>query len=565
MKKFRWQLLIIFLTGLVVGILLLGEQPQQASSPLSSPEPVKGGVYTEALVGSLMRLNPLLSSSNAPDRDVNRLIYSGLIRFDSNGSPQPDLAESWAYSKDGTVYTITLRKNARWHDNQPVTADDVTFTVDLMRKGGDIVSADLQNFWKDIEVVKLDNLVVQFRLPEAYAPFPDYLTFAVLPKHLLDGKTVDQMVDLDFNLHPVGTGPFKFEKLLTENGQITGVVLEAFKDYYAQKPYIEEIVFRYYPDSKAALQAYHDSQVQGIGQVTEDILPKVLAEPKLHLYTAREPEMSMVMFNLNNPEAAFFQDANVRQALLAGINRQAIVDRLLKGQAIVADGPILPGTWAYYEKLEPVKYDPAAAQALLKEAGYTFPTDNDVVRKKGDVALRFHITYPDDDEHQLVAEAIKKNWIAIGVDAALDPVPYDILLNERLAKRDFEAVMIDLNLSQTPDPDPYPFWDQGQATTGQNYTQWTNRIASEYLEQARVTVNLQDRVKYYRNFQILFMQELPALPLYYPVYTYAVDQGINGIQVGPLFDTSDRFANVTEWFLPGNQGKENVVAPINKP
>jgi peptide/nickel transport system substrate-binding protein len=100
MKKLRWQLLIIFLTGLVVGILLLGEQPEPVS-PLDTPEPVKGGVYTEALVGFSMRINPLLSPSNQPDRDISRLIFSSILRFDSFGAPQADLAETWGFHKTG--------------------------------------------------------------------------------------------------------------------------------------------------------------------------------------------------------------------------------------------------------------------------------------------------------------------------------------------------------------------------------------------------------------------------------------------------------------------------------
>ena len=98
----------------------------------------------------------------------------------------------------------------------------------------------------------------------------------------------------------------------------------------------------------------------------------------------------------------------------------------------------------------------------------------------------------------------------MGVEVSLEPVPYESLLKDRLEARDFQAVLVDLNLSRSPDPDPYPFWDQGQATGGQNYTQWDNRVASEYLEQARVTVNMQERAKFYRNFQILFTQELPG-------------------------------------------------------
>ena len=548
MKKLRWQLLIIFVTGLVVGILLLGEQPQPVS-PLATSEPVKGGVYTEALVGSLLRLNPLLNTYNPPDRDVSRLIFSGLLRFDANGAPQADLAQTWGYSQDGSLYNITLREDAKWHDGQPVTSDDVVFTVDLLRNGSDIVPVDLQDFWKEIEVVKLDETHLQFLLPGAFAPFPDYLTFGILPKHLLDGKSIDDMIDLNFNIQPVGTGPYRFERLEVEDGQITGITLSAFKDYYGEKPYIDEVVFRYYPDAPSALQAYRDGQVQGIGNVTDEILADTLSEPNLSLFTVRRPELSMVLFNLKNQEVAFLQDPKVRQALLVGLNRQAIIDRVLKGQAILADGPIFPGTWAYYDELKHVAFDPEAARTLLKEAGFVLAAEGDVVRKKEEVSLRLTVLYPDDEQHQAIAELIRENWTALGMEVSLQPAPYESLVKDYLDLRDFQVALVDLNLSRSPDPDPYPFWDQAQATGGQNYSQWENRIASEYLEQARVTVNLTDRAKFYRNFQIIFTQELPALPLYYPVYTYAVDRDVQGVRVGPLYDTSDRFANVTEWFL----------------
>jgi len=274
MKKLRWQLLIIFLTGLVVGILLLGEQPETLLSPeaQASPEPVKGGIYTEALVGSLVRLNPLLSFSNAPDRDVNRLVFSGLIRFDGKGIAQVDLAENMGVSMDGTLYNFTLRKNAIWHDGEPVTADDVVFTVDLLRERGAAVPADLQEFWQNVECVKLSDDSLQFRLPEPFAPFPDYLAFGILPKHLLDGLNLEAMIDSPFNLAPVGTGPYRFDSLIVENGAIQGVSLVANEKYYGSRPYIDQIVFRYYPDSASALQAYQNNQVQGIGTITQDVL-----------------------------------------------------------------------------------------------------------------------------------------------------------------------------------------------------------------------------------------------------------------------------------------------------
>jgi len=564
MKKLRWQLLIIFLTGLVVGILLLGEQPKPVSVQ-ATPEPVKGGVYTEALVGSLVRLNPVLNYYNPTDQEISRLIFSGLLRFDGSGAPQADLADTWGVSQDGTLYNITIKENATWHDGEPVTADDVIFTIDLLRSGSDIVPQDLQDFWKDIDVVKLDERVLQFRLPEAYAPFPDYLTFRILPKHLLDGKSIDEMIDLPYNIQPVGTGPFRFDHLIQEDGQIRGVVLSAYDKYYGLKPYIDEIVFRYFPDSASALDAYKNGEVQGIGSVTTDILPQALAEPNLSIFSAREPELSMVMFNLKNQDTPFLQDVNVRRALLSGLNRQAIVDRIMQGQAVVADGPILPDTWAYYKDLKRVEYDPDQAKELLKEAGYILGEEGDVVRKKDDVSLRFSLLYPDDEKHQAIAEQIQANWNALGAEVTIEPVSYESLIQDRLEPRDYQAALVDLNLSRSPDPDPYPFWDQAQASGGQNYTQWDNRVASEYLESARVTVNLSERAKYYRNFQIIFNQDMPAIPLFYPIYSYAIDRQVQGVRVGPLFEPSDRFSNITEWFLNGMNEPVNVMVPETNP
>ncbi|MCC6147428.1 MAG: hypothetical protein IT308_07665 [Anaerolineaceae bacterium] len=547
MKKLRWQLVIIFLTGLVVGVLLISEQP--GVFPTLAPEPVRGGVYVEGLVGNLQRLNPLLDFYNPVDRDVNRLIYSGLIRFDGRGVPQPDLAESWGFSKDGTIYNFELRPNIKWHDGEPLTSQDVAFTIDLMREENEIVPADLQAFWNEVEVFAPSDTTLQFKLPEPFAPFLDYLSFGVLPQHLLGDRSFADMVDAPFNLQPVGSGPYQFDQLILEGNEIKGVTLSVFEDYYAKKPFLEQIVFRYYPDAATAFSAYQDGIVQGISQVTPDILPEVLAEPELAVYTGRRPQLTMVLFNLNNPQVPFFEEKEVRLALLKGLNRRFIVDRLLGGQAIPADGPIFPGTWAHYDELKPADYDPEKAVVLLKEAGYEMSSEESPVRKKENISLAFTLLHPDDEGHRLIAEAIQEEWEKLGIRVDLEPVPYEELINGRLVPRSYQAALVDLNLSRSPDPDPYPFWDQAQATGGQNYSQWDDRNASEYLEQARVTADMGERARLYRNFQFVFNDEMPALPLYYPVYTYAVDRKIQGVSMGPLIDTSDRFETILNWFL----------------
>ncbi len=547
MKKLRWQLIIIFLTGLVVGVLLLGEQP--AVQPNQAPQPVRGGIYTEALIGSMQRLNPVLDYNNPVDHDINRLIFSGLLRFDDRGLPESDMAESWGVSKDGTLYNFTLQKGIHWQDGQPLTSDDVLFTINLMRKGGSIVPEDLQSLWNDVKVIRLSDTTLQFQLPEPYAPFLDYLTFGILPKHLLNNLTFDQVASASFNLKPVGSGPYRFDHLLAENGQITGVVLMAWDQYYGKKPYVEQIVFRFFPDGASALKAYQDGAVQGISEVTPDILPAALAEANLSIYTGRKPQLSMILFNLKNQDKAFLQEVDVRRALFMGINRQRIVDQLLNGQAVLADGPILPGTWAYYDGLKTQDFDPEGAKNLLIQAGYVLNSETDTVRTKDKVTLEFTLLYPDDALHKSIALAIQKDWANLNVQADLQAVPYDQLINDRLGQRSYDAALVDLNLSRTPDPDPYPFWDQAQTASGQNYSQWDNRVASEYIEQARIAVDLTERIDLYRNFQVVFDEQLPALPLYYPVYSYGVDKSVQGVRMGPLFDSSDRFDTILDWYF----------------
>ncbi len=559
MKKLRWQLLIIFLTGLVVGILLINEKPD-ASSSVIVPEPQQGGVYTEALIGKFQRLNPVLDYYNSADREINRLLFSRMITFEERGIPKLELVETYGISQDGTIYNITLRPDVKWHDGKPLTTNDILFTINMFKDGEGVVPEDIRSFWTAIDVKTLSETTIQFRLEEPFAPFLDYLSFGILPEHLLGDLSFDQMINSGFNLQPVGSGPYEFEGLITEDNQIKGIILKSNEDYFEKPPLIEQMVFRYYENSADALKAFQDGLVLGISKVDSSILEDVLVDPDLSLFTAREPRLTLIFFNLKNQEVPFFQDINIRKALFSGLNRQKMIDKIFSSQAIIADGPILPGTWAYYDGIKPVEFDPNLAIQFIKEAGYVLGGENSTIRAKDGVEFRFELLYPDDEVHRQIAELIQQNWEALDISVNIRGVSYSELINSYLNPRSYQAALIDLDLSWTPDPDPYPFWDQVQATGGQNYSQWDNFVASDYLEQARVTTNLIDRSLFYRNFQVVFEEELPALPLFYPVYNFALSTQIQGVTVGPLFDTSDRFISVKDWYLLGPK-PGNIATP----
>jgi peptide/nickel transport system substrate-binding protein len=558
MKKLRWQILVIAVTVVIVALLLLSQQP--VSIPFL-PEAAPGGIYTEALIGSMGRLNPMLDWNNPADRDIDRLIFSGLIRFDSHGLPQPDLAESWGTSSDGTLYNFSLRPNATWHDGQPVTTDDVLFTIDLIKSSGSLYPQDIKDLWSQIEIKKFDDKTFQVKLPEPFAPFLDYATFGVLPKHLLESVPPDQLATAEFNLKPVGTGPYKFDSLMTGGGGITGVSLKVNENYYLPRAYIEQVIFRFYPTSAAAFDAYKQGEVLGISQISNDILDAALKEQTLSVYTSRLPELGLVLLNLNNSGTPFLQNDKVRHALLLGINRNIIVSRIMRGQAIIADGPILPGSWAYYNDIQRYDYDPDTAAALLKDAGYVIPAGGGDVRAKDGQSLSFTLTHPNDEIHTKIAQSIQSDWALIGVKVDLQAVTYDSLVNDFLAPRTYQAALADLNTMRTPDPDPYLFWHQAEATGGQNYSQWDNRSASEYIENARIEADFDMRMRLYRNFQVTFTKDMPSLPLYYPVYSYGVDSQVQGVQVAPMYDTSDRLAGITSWYLVTRRTLEQTPVP----
>jgi len=370
-KKLRWQILIIVMALVVIAVVLWGQQAEPVL--VEAPEPIGGGIFKEGIVGSLMRLNPLLAVFNPPDQDPASLLFSGLIQFDSTGLPQPDLSNSWGISRNGDVYNFSLRTDAFWHDGEPVSSADVVFTVNLLKDPDFPVPEDLANFWQEIEVEELDERTIQFRLPEAFAPFLSYLDFGILPAHHLNGLTAQEIVDAPFNLQPIGSGPFKFERLILTDSQILGVALEKNPDYYGEEVFFDQVEFHYFTDYTAVWEAYTAGEIQGIGEIAPEILEGALEDQSLNLYTSRLPQMTLVLLNLDNPKVPFFQDVEMRKALMQGINRQYLVDYVNQGQAIIADGPIFPKTWAYLEGLSRYEYNPEEAVEKIRDLGYSYP------------------------------------------------------------------------------------------------------------------------------------------------------------------------------------------------
>ena len=567
MRNIRWQLLIAIGGLALVVVLLIGQTPDQITAPA---QPVTGGVHSEALIGEIIRLNPILDFSNQPDRDIDRLIYHGLLHFDSRGIPVPDLAATWSISADASLYTFTLREDAVWHDGEPVTSDDIIYTYSKLQDDNYPGPNDIHELWNQVNIIRLDDRRVQFQLPEPFAPFLDYLSVGLLPDHLLRGVSAGDLIDHPFNLDPIGTGPFLLDQFILEDSQITGVSLVAFDEFYGQQPFLERIELILFENEQDALKAYNNGEVKGIGYLGESILNEALSLPSMNVHSARLPRLGLIFLNLQNPEKDFFSEKTIRRALAIAINRQWIIDQVFLGQAVQPIGPIMPGTWAFAEGIKALPFDPDEAAQILESEGWELPAGAspgtpEYQRVKDEEILSLELVHLEDNTNTQIAELVKRYWEAIAIQVELVPVSSDSLLNEFLQPRAFQAVLTELDLGSYPDPDPYPIWHDSQTETGQNYSGFSDRNISIWLEQARTTPDRGRRSELYTSFQYRFQDQVPSILMYYPIYNYGIDAQVQGVTVGPLFNPSDRFNTVFDWYLVARRGVSPEIEETTQP
>ncbi len=549
MRHIRWQMLIAF-SGIAFLSVMLGSL---ALTTTSIERPDFGGTYIEGLAGRPNAVNPIYSQYNEVDRDIAALVFNGLTRANESGVIQPDLATRWGISPDGLVYTFTLRSNVFWHDGVPFDADDVLFTLRAIQDPASKAPPDLAAFWRTVTITAPTSTTVRFQLTQPYAPFLDYTTIGILPYHLLKDIPLNELAQNPFNRKPVGTGPFMVSEMT-----LSQALLEANPRYYSTRPFLSRVLLKFYPDYESIFAAYTRGEVEGIARVLPAYLPKARTLNTLTMYNTRLAGYSLIYLNLNKP---IFQDKAVRQALLYALDRQHLINDLLQGQGLLATSPIEPGTWAYDDTLPQYSFEPEKAKALLDAAGWK--DGGDGVRRKGNDALTFTLITNDDPTRVAIANEIVKAWQAIGVQANVQSVPTALLVQNVLRPRQFDAVLYEWR-ALANDPDQYENWHElqipGATSAGQNYGGLKDRDISEALEAARKTTDQAKRAELYKKFQERFVDLAPALLLYYPVYTYAVDSRVRGVQLAPMLVPSDRFRTLAQWYLKTRRIAFDVTA-----
>ena len=538
--------MLLAVVGIILLTLLMGATAYNVSTVLV---PERGGVFREGVAGNPQYINPLLCHTHEIDRDLCSLLFRGLTRLDQQGRVVPDLAERWT-APDGLVYTFTLRENQFWHDGKPVTIDDLLFTIEMMQNPDSPILPDLAELWRSVTVEPVDEHTVRLLLDEPFAPFLDFTTIGLLPKHIWQDVPPSELLTSPLNLRPVGNGPM--QATLTSAQFIR---LEHNPYSSEDIPMVSALEFHFYPDYPSIYAAYTEGELDGVSQVMQSDISLAQARTDMQLFSAPLSTYVGVVFNLQNPDVPFLQDAIVRRALYHALDREQLLNDVVGGHGVLASSPIPSNNWGHAPDTPSYDYDPDEARRLLDESGWV-DTDGDGTRDKDGLPMQLILLTNDGPTRIALIEQIAADWQAVGVKVVVESVSFGGFVSDFLTPRRFEAALLSWDIAG--DPDPFPLYHSSQIATGQNYGGWSNQEADALVIEARSTVDPEKRRALYAQFQHLFAADVPAIPLYYPVYTYGVSERVKAVQIGPLNTPADRFATFPDWYIltrrvPANQ------------
>lgn len=533
-----WILLFVLISGCLIA------QISALRSYYQSVQPVAGGLYSEGIAGPFTTANPLYAVSEV-DSSVSRLIFAGLLSYNNHNQLIGDLADSWSVDSTGTIYTVHLRPHLTWQDGQPLTAADVVFTYQTIQEPD--AQSPLFSSWQNVKVAEVNNQTVTFTLPNPLSSFPYSLTNGIVPKHILGSMNVVNLRSANFNTaDPIGAGPFKWSSVGVSSGQSNPQVqisLVPFRNYWAGEPKLNSFTVDTFSGNNALLAAYETGQLTAM--VDQNNLPtSITNDSSNQVYNLPLTAGVYVFFKSSNPILA---DTTVRQALVAGANRAAII-KSLDYPAIPVDEPLLHNQLGYNSAYAQVTDQPSTAVALLNGDGWLL-NDNGVRMKDGE-PLAFTLTVPNDLSYLRVANLLSAQWKQLGIEVSIAP-EQSLDFQSSLSSHTYDAVLYGISIGV--DPDVFIYWDSAQAdvssTEPLNFSEFRSTVADEALEAGRTRLGNQLRSIKYQQFLQVWQEQAPALALYQPRLLYVSHVPIYGLQTTQINTDADRFDNVQNWMI----------------
>jgi peptide/nickel transport system substrate-binding protein len=463
--------------------------------------------------------NPLLI-------DVRVWLYDGLIRFDENMNPIPDLAESWEISADGLVYTIKLRQNVTFHDGQPMTADDVVYTAQLTLD--ETINSPYRSKFiiggQPVTWEKVDDYTVRATLPQPSSSFlaklsrADEIFFCILPKHLLEECT--DMNTCDFNLNPVGTGPFKFVEYKADER----LVLASHDDYFEGKPGVKQLARLAYPNEQSALAALKSGELDVTTLREAGNVKAAEEDPNLTVHRYYSNWIMAARFNFANPA---LQDLAVRQAFSYAIDRANLVKAAVAPTATVGDSPISIG-WAANPNVTKYEFDAEKAKSLLDQAGWS--PGGGGIREKDGTKLSFSLTINPDYAAPDLAVGMQAFLSQVGIELNIEQVETAVFNDTVYKNKDFDIYLDWQGFGV--DPDIASRWSTSTADAGtylSNPSGYSNPEVDEAFKAAEVAPTQEERQTHLWKAQELITADAPAVWLYLWEALVTVSKNVGGL------------------------------------
>ncbi len=537
LKKEKVTLLILFLILFISVVGVWVEMQKKFTSVI----PVEGGTLREGVTGTPYLVNPILATTDA-DRDLTMLIYAGLMKSDGEGGLEKELAQNYGISEDGLSYTFTLKDGLTWHDGEPLTSDDVAFSVNTAKNP--TIKSPVRANWEGVEIEIIDAKNLRFLLKKPYAPFMENTTLGILPKHLWKNAAPEQFGLSDLNRQSVGAGPYQIQSIKrNSSGIITAYELKSFSKYALGKPLIPKIKMFFFNSESEMLASFAAGNINSLSSLTASNAKG--AGQSAQLKTLILPRIFGVFFNQNKSE--ILRSQKVRQALDMAVDKEDLVRRVLSGFGTKLLGPLPPGV-GDNEKATSA-FDPEGAKNILDKEGWQPNAESGVREKKikgGSIELAFSVSTANTPELIKTAELIKKMWEAIGVKIEIRLYEIGDLNQSVIRPRDYESLLFGQVVGR--DPDPFAFWHSSQRNDpGLNIALYANKTVDSILESVRTANDIEKRKSKYEEFEKEVQKDTPAVFLFSPYYLYVAPANLKGIEAKMITIPAERFADAHKW------------------
>lgn len=494
----------------------------------------------------MKHLNPLNTTDAYAARAIGYIFDSLLFRDPLTLELQPGLAESWEVSPDHLVYTFKIRDGVKFHDGQPFSVEDVKFTFDTMMNPL-TDCADLRNYYQDFTSCEiLDPKTVRFTASKPFFLHEVMLgDLQIIPKHIYGTG--------DFNNHPnnrapIGSGPYKLDRWTTGQEVVFARNLDYWGKSLGREGHIDKFIWRIITDDNAAMQAALRGDLDSLSMLPKNWVAEAASpqfEQQFNKIAFSSPAFWYMGWNQRKP---YFQDKRVRKAMTLLLDRETIRTTILHGLADQLTSPFMPGTAESNPDIEPLPFDPAAAAALLDEAGWK-DTNGNGLRDKDGTEFKFEIMFPTtSEEWEQIATVHKEELQRNGIEMNIRQLEWATLI-DTIDKRDFDAII--MGWAMSPDPDMYQLWHSSQIEKGSNYVAFNVPEADQIMVDYRASFDKAERARLGHRFHEIIAEEQPYTFLFTPKALVGVSKRVHNVVIYPLFRTRPYL----EWFVPAELQK----------